>query len=96
MHDFQDATERLGPRRTAVGIVVSAAHTPGLMPSIAVTLAIALAVEIVQALDRLGALGLASNELARAVLGGAFDRLDLVAYATGAVLVGVAERFLRR
>lgn len=55
----------------------------GLMPAIAVTLAIVLAVEIAQALDLLGALGLASYEFTRTVLGGAFDWLDLVAYATG-------------
>jgi hypothetical protein len=83
----------------AVALVYTAlrAITPlGLTPAITITLAIALAVETVQALNLLGALGLASNDLARTVLGGAFDWLDLAAYAAGALLVVAAERVLRR
>ncbi len=79
-----------------VYIALRAIAPLGLTSAITVTLAIALAIEIAQALDLRAALGLANNELARTVLGGAFDWLDLAAYAAGALLVVVAERVLRR
>lgn len=82
----------------AVALVYTAlrAITPlGMIPAIAVTLAIALAIEIAQALNLLGALGLSDNQLARTVLGGAFDWLDLAAYAAGAGLTLAADRLFR-
>lgn len=62
----------------------------GIMPAIAITLAIALAIEFAQFFNLLDALGLRSNRIAATVLGGSFDVMDLVAYATGAaVAIGV-------
>lgn len=67
-----------------------------MVPAIAITLAIALVIELAQALNFLGATGLADNQLARIVLGGAFDWLDLAAYAAGAVLVAAVELVRKR
>lgn len=73
------------------------AITPlAMIPAIATALTIALAIEIAQALDLLGALGLRDNQLARIVLGGAFDWLDLAAYISGAILVAGVELLMRR
>ena len=83
----------------AVAFVCTAlrAITPlTMIPAIAVALTIALAIEIAQALNLLGALGLHDNRLARIVLGGAFDRFDLAAYISGAILVAGAEWLMRR
>ena len=83
----------------AVGLVYAAlcAITPlRMIPAIAITLAIALVIEIAQAMNLLGAIGLADNQLARIVLGGAFDWLDLAAYAAGAILVAAVELARRR
>ena len=44
----------------------------------------------------LGALGLADNQFARFVLGGAFDMLDMAAYLAGGVVVVAVESGLRR
>ncbi|HEV7691022.1 MAG TPA: DUF2809 domain-containing protein [Hyphomonadaceae bacterium] len=62
-----------------------------LWPAIAVTLSIALAIELAQLLNLLDALGLRSNRIAATVLGGSFDWLDLVAYAAGAFAVVAVE-----
>lgn len=59
--------------------------------AIAVALAIAVAVESAQALNLLDALGLRDNAVARTVLGGSFDWLDIAAYVAGAVIVLVLE-----
>ena len=83
----------------AVALVYTAlrAITPLAMPAaIAVTLTIALAIEIAQALNLLGAIGLQDNQLARIVLGGAFDWFDLAAYISGAILVVGLELLMRR
>ena len=67
-----------------------------MIPAIATALTIALAIEIAQALDLLGALGLRDNQLARIVLGGAFDWMDLIAYAVGGIVVVIVELAARR
>ncbi len=64
--------------------------------AIAVTLAIATVIEIAQALDLLGAVGLGGNRIARIVLGGAFDPMDFAAYGAGALLVAIVETTARR
>ena len=74
----------------AIGFVYAAlrALTPLSFPqALAVTLAIALVIELAQAFGLLGALGLADNELARIVLGGVFDWHDLAAYAAGGSII---------
>jgi Protein of unknown function (DUF2809) len=83
----------------AVALVYTAlrAVTPlGTVPAIAITLTIALLIEVAQALNLLGALGLGGNQLARIVLGGVFDWLDLAAYAAGACAMLVVETLLSR
>ncbi|MEZ5961025.1 MAG: DUF2809 domain-containing protein [Hyphomonadaceae bacterium] len=68
------------------------ALTPlGFAKAIALTLAVALGVEVSQALGLLGFLGLADNQLARIVLGGVFDWHDLMAYAAGGAVVAAVE-----
>ncbi len=68
----------------------------GTIPAITATLAIAFAIEAAQALNLLGALGLSGNALARTVLGGSFDWLDIGAYMAGAVIVLAIELFIGR
>lgn len=83
----------------AIALVYTAlrAVTPlGTVPAITVTLIIALLIEIVQAFNLLGALGLGGNQLARVVLGGVFDWLDLAAYSAGAGVILTAEALLKR
>jgi hypothetical protein len=82
----------------AIALVYTAlrAVTPlRLGSALAVTLAIALVFELSQAANLLGVLGLADNAVARTVLGGSFDWLDLLAYGAGAVVIVVAERAVR-
>ncbi len=83
----------------AVALVYSVlrAATPlSRVGSAAVALGIAAAIEIAQALNMLGALGLSGNTLARTVLGGSFDWLDMAAYAAGAVIsLAVDAKFSR-
>lgn len=62
----------------------------------AFALGIAAAIEIAQALNMLAALGLSGNALARTVLGGSFDWLDLAAYAAGAVISLAIDSKFRR
>ncbi len=69
------------------------AVTPlGVNAALAVTLAIAFAIEVAQALGLLAASGLGDNAVARVVLGGTFDWVDLAAYAIGAVIIALIER----
>jgi len=82
----------------AIGLVYAAlrALTPLSFPqALVVTLAIALVIELAQALGLLGALGLADNELVRIVLGGMFDWHDLAAYAAGGVIIAAIEHSRR-
>lgn len=73
------------------------AVTPmGLTPALCIALGIALVIEVAQALNLLGALGLADNQFARIVLGGAFDMLDMAAYLAGGIVVLAVESGLRR
>jgi Protein of unknown function (DUF2809) len=83
----------------AIGFVYAAlrALTPLSFPqALAVTLAIALVIELAQAFGLLGALGLADNELARIVLGGVFDWHDLAAYAAGGAIIAALETLTAR
>jgi hypothetical protein len=83
----------------AVMLVYAAlrAATPmGFSPALSIALGIALVIEVAQALNLLGALGLADNQFARIVLGGAFDMLDMAAYLAGGVVVVAVESGLRR
>lgn len=83
----------------AVALVYTAlrAVTPlGLWPTIALTLAIAFAVELAQLFNLLDATGLRGNPVARVVLGGSFDLADLAAYAAGALLVVAVEVWQKR
>ena len=83
----------------AVALVYTALRAITLLamiPAIATALIIALVIEIAQALDLLGALGLRDNQLARIVLGGAFDWMDLIAYAVGGIVVVLVELAARR
>lgn len=83
----------------AIGLVYATlrALTPLSFPqSLALTLAIALVIELAQAVGLLGALGLADNELARIVLGGVFDWHDLAAYAAGGVIIVAIEALTAR
>jgi hypothetical protein len=68
----------------------------GFTPALCIALGIALVIEVAQALNLLGALGLADNQFARIVLGGAFDMLDMAAYLAGGVVVLAVESGLRR
>lgn len=83
----------------AIGLVYATlrALTPLSFPqALAVTLAIALVIELAQAFGLLGALGLVDNELARIVLGGVFDWHDLAAYAAGGAIVAALETLTAR
>ncbi len=78
----------------AVALVYTAlrAVTPLSFPqALALTLAIAVVIELAQAFGLVGALGLADNELARIVLGGVFDWHDLAAYAAGGAIIAAIE-----
>jgi len=73
------------------------AVTPmGFTPALCSALGNALVIEVAQALNLLGALGLADNQFARTVLGGAFDMLDMAAYLAGGIVVLAVESGLRR
>lgn len=64
----------------------------GVNAALAVTLAIAFAIEVAQVLGLLAALGLGDNAVARVVLGGTFDWADLAAYVAGAAIIALIER----
>ena len=59
--------------------------------AIIVTLLIATAIEVAQAMNLLDAIGMRGNRIVRTVLGGAFDPMDFAAYGAGALLVAVVE-----
>lgn len=83
----------------AIALVYTAlrAATPlQMIPALGITLAVALAIEIAQLLNLLDAIGLRGNQVARIVLGGVFDWLDLAAYGAGAIGIIAAEAALRR
>lgn len=67
-----------------------------LAAALSATLVIALAIEIAQAVGLLNMIGLADNRIARIVLGGVFDMLDIAAYLGGAAVVVIAEMSFRR
>lgn len=74
-----------------VYLVLRAVTPLGAIAAAAASLVIAVAVEIAQALNLLGALGLSDNAVARVVLGGSFDWLDIAAYTAGALIVLAVE-----
>jgi len=83
----------------AVMLVYAAlrAATPlGMASALWTALGIALVIEVAQALNLLGALGLADNQFARVVLGGAFDMLDMAAYLAGGAAILAIESGFRR
>lgn len=57
-----------------------------------VAFAVAVAIELGQLIHVLDAIGLAGNRLARVVLGGVFDPVDLVCYLVGAIVALVLDR----
>ena len=67
-----------------------------IVPAIIATLGIALAIELAQLFNLLDLLALRGNAVARIILGGSFDLLDLAAYAAGGVLILIAEAFRAR
>jgi hypothetical protein len=76
--------------------VLRAATPLGVASALGFALGIALVIEVAQAFNLLGALGLADNQFARVVLGGAFDMLDMAAYLAGGGVVVAVESVLRR
>jgi hypothetical protein len=79
-----------------VHAVLRAATPLSRVGAAATALGIAAVIEVAQALNLLGALGLGGNALARTVLGGSFDWLDMVAYAAGAVIsLAIDSKFSR-
>ncbi len=58
----------------------------------AAALTVAVVIELAQYFHMLSALGLENNRLARTVLGGVFDPMDLLAYSAGAAAALVVER----
>ncbi len=75
---------------------VRAATPLGVSASLGLTMAVALSIEISQALGLVGLLGLDGNRIARIVLGGVFDWADLAAYAVGGMIVAAIEFTLAR
>jgi len=79
----------------AVALVYTSlrAVTPlGINAALLLTLGIAFAIEIAQALGLLAALGVGDNAVARIVLGGTFDWADLAAYTAGVAIIALIER----
>lgn len=73
------------------------AATPlALWPALAISLAIACAVEFGQYFHVLDRLGLSTNILARTVLGYGFEGADFLAYAAGGAGVLILERVFAR
>jgi len=58
----------------------------------AMALTVAVVIELAQYFHMLSALGLEHSRLARTVLGGVFDPMDLLAYGAGAAAALVVER----
>lgn len=61
------------------------------VPALIATLAFAVVLEVGQLLDIIGLMGLRGQPLARIVLGGSFDVVDLACYAIGGGLILIAE-----
>lgn len=82
----------------AVLLVYAVLRATGLsvLGAVLAALVIALAIEVAQAFDLLGALGLTENRFARTVLGGVFDWLDIAAYLAGGAIAVAMERVVRR
>jgi hypothetical protein len=74
-----------------VYLALRAVTTLRVVPALAITLAIAAAIEFGQLFNLLGALGLRHNQIARIILGGSFDVQDFAAYAVGACSVVLVE-----
>jgi hypothetical protein len=66
------------------------------LPTALGAFAFACAVEIGQYFDLVKLLGLERVALARVVIGTAYDPRDFIAYATGAALLIVSDRLVRR
>ncbi len=78
----------------AVALVYAALRAASpltILQALALTLAIAFAIEIAQALNFLDVIGLRDNIIARTILGGVFDWSDLIAYTAGAILIAAIE-----
>lgn len=65
------------------------------LPAVLLALATAIVIEFGQYFHLLDHIGLAGNRWARIILGSGFDRRDFVAYAAGALIVLLAERYRR-
>ncbi|WP_420470816.1 DUF2809 domain-containing protein [Brevundimonas sp. FT23042] len=72
-------------------LTLRAATPMRVLPVLAITLAIAFAVEFAQALNLIDALGLRDNAFARVILGSSYDLRDFVAYTAGGVGVLAIE-----
>ena len=62
-------------------------------PAALIAFLVGLLVEIGQAVDLLGLIGLADQRIARVVLGTAFSIADIICYAAGAAIVLWTERW---
>ena len=67
----------------------------GVVPATALALLTAIVIEFGQYFRLLDHIGLAGNRWARIILGSGFDPQDFVAYAAGAVVVLLVERYRR-
>jgi hypothetical protein len=63
----------------------------GVRGAILIALEIAVVVELMQLIGLLRLLGLEDNRIARILLGGSFDPLDLLAYGAGAAAIALIE-----
>lgn len=79
-----------------VYLALRAVTTLRVVPAALAAFAVGVLVELGQAINLLGHLGLAGNRVARVVLGSAFSLGDLLCYAAGAVLVILVERMRER
>lgn len=66
------------------------------LPAAALAFAIGALIEFGQGVNLLDLLGMRDNEMIAVVLGGSFEWLDFVAYAAGALIALMVERFIRR
>ncbi|MDJ0277890.1 DUF2809 domain-containing protein [Sphingomonas sp. 2R-10] len=72
-----------------------AVTTLRVVPAVLVAFGIAVVIECSQYLRLLDHVGLGGNRWARMILGSGFDLVDFVAYAGGAILVLLVERYRR-
>lgn len=66
------------------------------LPAAALAFAIGALIEFGQGVNLLDLLGMRDNEMIAVILGGSFEWLDFVAYAAGALIALMVERFIRR